>query len=122
MVETHPNPTLTEASATSSPSTSIPPPAPSNLTATSIDNHPLRISQHKLNESNFREWSQLVMLVIKGRGKFGYLTGSIPTPPCTAANYGLWEVENSTIMAWLINSIEPKIGRTYLFYKTPKEI
>ena len=25
-------------------------------------------------------------------------------------------------MAWLINSMEPRIGRTYLFYKTAKEI
>jgi len=61
------------------------------------------------------------MLVIKGREKSSYLTGSIPTPPCTAANYGLWEVENSTIMAWLINSIEPKIGRTYHSTKHPRK-
>ncbi|EOY31231.1 Uncharacterized protein TCM_038193 [Theobroma cacao] len=26
------------------------------------------------------------------------------------------------VMAWLINSMEPKIGRTYLFYKIAKEI
>jgi len=63
-----------------------------------------------------------MMLVIKGKGKVGYLTSSVPTPPTTVASYGVWEVENSTIMVWLINSMEPKIGRTYLFYKTTKEI
>jgi len=63
----------------------------------------------------------LVLLVIKGKGKVGYLTRAIPTPPTTAANR-TWEVENSTIMAWLINLMEPRIGRTYLFFKTTKEI
>jgi len=62
------------------------------------------------------------MLVIKGKGKAGYLTRSTPTPPIDVATYGIWEAENSTIMAWLINSIEPRIGRTYLFYKTATEI
>ena len=122
MADTTLNPTLTEASTTSSPNASLLSPSPSHLTTTSIDNHPLQITQHKLNGSNFREWSQLIILVIKGKGKSGYLTGSIPAPPATTANYGLWEAENSTIMAWLINSMEPKIGRTYLFYKTAKEV
>lgn len=26
------------------------------------------------------------------------------------------------VKAWLINSMEPEIGRTYLYYKTAKEI
>lgn len=60
--------------------------------------------------------------MIKGKGKAGYLTGSIHVPLATAATYGVWEAENSTIMALLINSMEPRIGRTYLFYKTSKEI
>jgi len=60
------------------------------------------------------------MLVIKGKGKAGYLTGSILVPPATAATYGVWEAENSTIMGWLIKSMELRIGKTYLFYKNSK--
>lgn len=63
-----------------------------------------------------------MMPVIKGKGKAGYLTGYIPTPPTTTATNGTWEAKNSTIIAWLINSMEPRIGKTYLFYKTTKEI
>ena len=62
------------------------------------------------------------MLVIKGKGKSSYLIESILTPPSTTATYGLWEAKNSTIMFWLINSIEPKTRKTYLFYKTTKKI
>lgn len=43
-------------------------------------------------------------------------------PEITSANYGNWGAKNSMIMAWLIKSMAPKIGRTYLFYKTAKEI
>ncbi|XP_052190532.1 uncharacterized protein LOC127800131 [Diospyros lotus] len=62
------------------------------------------------------------MLVIKGKGKAGYLTGSTLSPPSTTTTYDTWEAENSTIMAWQINLMEPRIGRTYLFYKIAKEI
>ena len=59
---------------------------------------------------------------MKGKGKVGYVTGVIPMPPSTATNYSTWDAKNSIVMAWFINSIEPKIGQTYLFYKTAKEI
>ena len=63
-----------------------------------------------------------MMLVIKGRGKVGHLTRVILPPSEIALNYGAWEAENSIVMAWLINSMEPSIGRTYLFRETVKEI
>ena len=61
-------------------------------------------------------------LVIKGKGKFDYLTRTVPTPSEESTEYQRWEVENSILMAWLINSMEPKIGWTYLVYKTAKEV
>ena len=80
----------------------------------SLDHHTLQITQHKLNGANFWEWSQSVMLVMKGKEKMRYLTGRI--------YYETWDAENSIVMTWLINSMEPKIRRTYLFYKTTKEV
>lgn len=99
MADHHQNPTLTEASATSSPSVLPHLPSAASYSNSSIDHHPLQITHHKLNGSNFREWSQSVMLVIKGKGKSGYLTGFIPSPSTIVATYGVWEAENSTIMA-----------------------
>jgi len=62
------------------------------------------------------------MLVVRGKGKIVYLTGDIAKPSPEATTYGVWEAENAIVMAWLANSLEPKIGRTYLFYKTTSEI
>ena len=60
------------------------------------------------------------MLVV--RGKVDYLTRAIPKPNTESATYSIRKAKNSIVMAWLINSMEPKIGKTYLFYKTTKEI
>ncbi|KAG8368955.1 hypothetical protein BUALT_Bualt15G0100100 [Buddleja alternifolia] len=43
-------------------------------------------------------------------------------PDSTSVSYNTWEVENSIVMAWLINLMEPNIGGLYLFYNTAKEI
>ncbi|GMJ04700.1 hypothetical protein HRI_004139200 [Hibiscus trionum] len=39
----------------------------------------------------------------------------------TDSSYATWELNNSMVMAWLINSMEGHISRTYLFFKTAKE-
>ena len=86
------------------------------------DNSPLVITNHKLDGKNFLQWSQSVLMVIRGRGKLGYLTGDIPRPDVNDKQYDTWELNNSIVMAWLINSMEINISRTYLLFKTAKAI
>ena len=52
-------------------------------------------------------------LFIREKGKFGYLTNAISQPKPRDNYYETWEAENSLIMSWLINSIEPEIGKMY---------
>ena len=111
-------PTTSEASV----NTTSPQVAAATTNTLSMDSQTLQITQHRLNGRNFQEWFQFVTLVIKGKGKYGYLTGAIPTPSEDLGDYQRWEVENSILMAWIINSIEPKVGRPFLFYKTTKEV
>ncbi|XP_073132836.1 uncharacterized protein [Henckelia pumila] len=82
----------------------------------------LQITNHKLNGKNFFQWSRSVQLVIRGKGKFGYLDGSISPPSATDPTYQNWDVPNSMVMAWLINSMEESIGETYLFHLSAKDI
>lgn len=51
-----------------------------------------------------------------------YLTGELPTPKYTDALYKSWLVENSLVLAWLINSMEPQISRRYLWFDTAKDV
>ncbi|KAG8501502.1 hypothetical protein CXB51_003813 [Gossypium anomalum] len=61
-------------------------------------------------------------MVIRGRGKLGYINGEIPRPTTADPTYATWELNNSIVMAWLINSMEGHISRTYLFFKTVKDM
>lgn len=82
----------------------------------------LQITNHKLNGKIFLQWSRSVQLVIRGKGKFWYLNGSISPPSATDPTYQNWDIQNSMAMARLINSVEEKIGETYLFHLTTTNI
>ena len=43
-------------------------------------------------------------------------------PKDEGESYDRWEAENSMVMSWLVNSMEPDVGRTYLFLPTASEI
>ncbi|KAK3004658.1 hypothetical protein RJ639_019412 [Escallonia herrerae] len=43
-------------------------------------------------------------------------------PALGDSTYANWELNNSIVMAWLINSMESHISRTYLFLRTTKTI
>ncbi|KZV48799.1 hypothetical protein F511_09220 [Dorcoceras hygrometricum] len=86
------------------------------------DNLSLQITNHKLNSRNFLQWSQSVLLVIRGRGKMGYLTGQTKRPKDGEPDRATWELDNSIVMAWLIHSMEPQLSQNFLFLKTAKAI
>ena len=49
--------------------------------------HPFQITQHKLTGLNFQECYQSIILVIKGKGKMGYLSEDISAPVSKDPNY-----------------------------------
>lgn len=61
----------------------------------------------------------------RGRGKLGYLTDDKVEPPATDSQHAIWDVENSMVMAWLVNLMEEEISVNYvnyLGYSTKKEM
>ncbi|GAV87971.1 UBN2_3 domain-containing protein, partial [Cephalotus follicularis] len=57
-----------------------------------------------------------------GRGKIGYTIGKVQQPDVNDRTYENWELNNSIVMAWLINSMESHISCIYLFLRTAKAI
>lgn len=86
------------------------------------ENSSFQFSVEKFNGSNFLEWAQSIKLVIDGKGKLGYLTGETKKPSSTDASLQKWKSENSMVTAWLVNSMKPSIGKTYMFLPTAKEV
>ena len=62
------------------PSNSVP---ASNI----AESHTLQITQHKLNGSNYLDWSQFVLLVIRDKGRLGYLIGGTQKLAATEHGY-----------------------------------
>ena len=81
-----------------------------------------QLTLHKLNGKNYLEWTQLVKLAIDGRGKLGHFNEEVKKPGDGDPKLRAWRSENSLVTAWLINSMEPTIGKPYLFLPTAKDV
>lgn len=88
----------------------------------SIGSGSIQLNVHRLNGKNYLEWAQTMKLVIDAKGKLGHLTGEVNKPAEDDPNYVKWRSENSMITAWLINSMEPAIGKPFQFLLTAKEV
>ncbi|KAK3039592.1 hypothetical protein RJ639_029291 [Escallonia herrerae] len=81
-----------------------------------------QLTSHKLTGKNYLKWAQSVKLAIDGRGKLGHLTRDVRLPAAADPSLSVWRSENSLIIALLINSMEPTIGKPYLFLPTTKDV
>ena len=84
--------------------------------------HSFQITQHKLDGTNYLDCSQSILMVIREKGRLGYLAGTTVAPVENDRKYASREFDNSMVMDRSINSMEKKIRRNYLSYKTAKEI
>lgn len=70
-----------------------------NASTANTDQISLQIMTHKLNGKYYLQWSRSVQMVIHGKGKYGYLDGSIAKPTPADPFFQPWEVQNSMVMA-----------------------
>lgn len=93
----------------------------STISSHEIENTSFQLTIEKLNGRNFKEWAQSMKLVVDSKGKLGYLTGD--TKKTTySTQLQRWKSENFMVIAWLVNSMHPSIGKTYLSLPTAKDI
>lgn len=81
-----------------------------------------QLTIHKLNGKNYLEWAQSMKLAIDSRGKLSHLNGEASKPAADDPNLKTWRSENSLVIAWLINSMEPAIEKPHLFLPTAKDV
>ena len=87
-----------------------------------VESPSIQITSHHLNDDNFLCWAQSVKFFIRGKSKMGLLDGSRKPVLLGDAGYPIWDAENSMLMSWLVNSMEPEISQGYIFYSTAKDI
>lgn len=77
-------------------------------------------ASYRLNGKNYLKWSQFVRTYLKGRGRLSHLLTSGPNKK--DPKFDSWDEEDSMIMSWLWDSMEPTISDTCMFLDTAKDI
>ena len=77
-------------------------------------------ASYRLNGRNYLKWSQVVRTYLKGKGKISHLLGTGPEK--TDPGFVTWDEEDSMIMSWLWDSMEPAISDTCMFLASAKGI
>ena len=90
---------------------------------TSSDNPGVSLVVERLTEENYNTWSRAVLISLDAKTKIGFVDGSIPKPqspdhPC----YTAWCKCNSTVLAWLFNSISKDLQPSVVYFKTAREV
>lgn len=88
--------------------------------------YPFKVTQLPLiNLMGVTSWNERSMLSYMSKGSTNLalsLSTIVIKPKVEDEGYDKWEAENSMIMSWLVNSMEPSLGRTYLFLPTASAI
>lgn len=87
------------------------------------DNPDVSLIVQHLTEENYSTWSRAVLISLDAKSKIGFIDGSIPKPqsvdhPC----YTAWCKCNSTVLAWLFNSISKDLQPSMVYFKTAREV
>lgn len=95
---------------------------PEGSATTLVEGLALPITGHKLNGQNYTQWVRTVKIFLQGKGKEGYITGDSKSPEKGDPNLNKWQLENSLVMSWLLNTMTNEIGENFLYYDTAKEM
>ena len=59
---------------------------------------------------------------LMSKGKFKYVNEAAKAPALEDDSYETWEIENTTVMSWLLHSMQLEISKTYLLLPTARDI
>ncbi|PNY16264.1 hypothetical protein L195_g012979 [Trifolium pratense] len=82
----------------------------------------LELNFPRLNGKNYTKWAQTIRQILERKKKFGFLTGDMEKPDEGDFAYRQWKCENSLIILWLVNSMEPAIRKSFMFLSSAKEV
>ena len=75
---------------------------------------------YQLIGKNYLKWPQLIKTILKGKGKLNHIIGTGPKE--VSPSFVSWDEQDSMIMAWLWNSMSPKLSDKSMFLPTTREI
>ncbi|GAU14936.1 hypothetical protein TSUD_47290 [Trifolium subterraneum] len=81
------------------------------------------LTPERLDGTNYDEWSLNAQNKIRGRKRWGYVTGTKTAPAKDKSDeYEAWEDENCLVKSWLLDSMTKEIRSLFIRLATAKEI
>ena len=92
-------------------------PSKTNTLASDLQNLGIAI---RLDGKNYLQWARLVKLALKGKQKLQYLSEDPPAKD--DKKFHTWDVEDTVIMTWLLNSMQIGVSQNFMFLESSKQI
>jgi gag-polypeptide of LTR copia-type len=77
----------------------------------------IKLTNVTLSDLNYQSWVRAVKISLEGRGKLGYVIGTVKKPALsivlTEAELTAleeWEIQDQEVVSWLVASMEPHIA------------
>ncbi|XP_070665200.1 uncharacterized protein [Malus domestica] len=80
-----------------------------------------RLCSILLNEFNYLPWSQAVSLALEGKGKLGFVNGSVEAPDISSSTYGAWPYNDQLVISLLLNTMEKHV-EIFSYYNSSCEL
>ncbi|XP_031402520.1 uncharacterized protein LOC116212069 [Punica granatum] len=82
---------------------------------TSSDNTGTQVIACILNEDNYLAWSRAMLIVLRARNKLPFIDGSLEKTEEEDPLRERWERCNSTLLAWIFNTMEERLQATVAY-------
>ncbi|PNX83470.1 hypothetical protein L195_g039513 [Trifolium pratense] len=76
------------------------------------DNPGSLVTQVQLKGENYDEWASSLRTALRARKKFGFVDGTIKKPDEDSPDLEDWWTNNSLLVSWIMNTIEPSVRST----------
>jgi hypothetical protein len=97
----------------------------SSLYFTHHSDHPgLILISKPLNGDNYSTWKRAMTLALNSKNKLGFVNGSIkaPSEEINHEEYAAWSRCNDMVHSWIINTLNPEISDSVIYYSTAHEV
>ena len=95
--------------------------SPSNFLDIEVNTNQ-RLCSALLNEYNYLPWSRAVSLALGGKGKLGFVNGSIESPEITSPTYGAWLCKDQLVMSLFLNTMEKHVADIFSYSEFSRDL
>lgn len=77
-----------------------------------------------LNGDNYAGWKRAMTLALNSKNKLGFVNGTIKAPleETDPEGYATWSHCNDMVHSWIINTVNPEIADSVIYYPTAHEV